>query len=155
METSKFIPKGYRHESFVRKPQMRKSNNFSPSKLKPRRHMMDPMGYKHDSSATKFDYKEHLATQQKLSVSALQKHIKLTHPKNVSDKSDADNWSIFEQIGSLTKGVCCVKRKISDVSYNLGLGASLQLLSLKAYIKLFFVLTIFSIAPAIILTSGD
>ena len=100
-ETSKMIPKGYRHESFVRRPQMRKANNFSPSKLKPRRHLMDPMGYKQDKSTTKMDYREHLANQQKLSVSALQKHIRLNHPKQVSDKSisDGDNWSFFEQIG--------------------------------------------------------
>lgn len=94
--------------------------------------------------------------QGQLSVSQLQKHIHATHPKRVNDKtSEYKNWSICENIGSLINLNCCTERKIYDVSKNLGLGPSLYLISLKAYIKLFFVLSLMCIPSIVVLMSGD
>ena len=50
---------------------------------------------------------------------------------------------------------CCVRRKILKIHKNLGLGASLYLLSLQAYINLFFVLSLLAIPSIVVLTSGN
>lgn len=58
-------------------------------------------------------------------------------------------------MGSLINWACCTQRKIPEVSGSIGLGPSLYLLSLKAYIKLFAVLSLLCIPSVVVLTSGD
>ena len=88
-----------------------------------------------DETALKQEYIDHLTAQSMLSVTALQNHIKDNHPKKVDEQTgEFRNWSICENIGNLINCTCCVKRKIPKVNKNLGAGASVFLLSLKAYI---------------------
>jgi hypothetical protein len=89
-------------------------------------------------------------------VAALEDHIKRHHPKKMGEEAgEYSNWSICENLSSLTNCGCCTKRKVPKVARNIGLGASLFLLSLKSYIRLFVVLTILSIPAAILLSSGN
>ena len=71
------------------------------------------------------------------------------------EAGEYSNWSICENLSSLTNCGCCTKRKVPKVTRNIGLGASLFLLSLKSYIRLFILLTILSIPAAILLSSGN
>ena len=133
--------------------------NISPSKEKVRRHTRKShkkIPEKVDMEQIKLEYIAHLRKQSRLSVAALQKHIVATHPKKIDEESgEHRNWSICENMGSLLNCGCCVKRKIHKVNKNVGLGASLYLLSLKAYIYLFLVLSILAIPSVMILTSGN
>ena len=65
------------------------------------------------------------------------------------------NWSICENLSSVTNCGCCMKRKIPKAAKNIGLGASLFLLSLKAYLRLFLVLSIMSVPACVLLASGN
>jgi hypothetical protein len=62
-----------------------------------------------------------------------------------SKKDQYEEWSIFEGIPALINFPCCMRRKITKFERSLGLGVSLFLMTLKAYIKLFALLTLFSI----------
>lgn len=78
------------------------------------------------------------------------------HPKKIDDKtSEYKNWSIFEDIGSLSNFNCCTERKIHQVNRSIGLGPSLFLISLKAYIKLFAVLSLLALPSVVVLMSGN
>jgi len=50
---------------------------------------------------------------------------------------------------------CCVKQKVSMVHECLGVGPSLYLLSLKSYIKVFFLVSILCIPQCLLLSSGN
>lgn len=103
----------------------------------------------------KKEYLQHLETQSKLSVAGLQKFILANHPKQVeSENQEYKNWSIWADLGLLTN-CCCINRKINKVNKSIGLGPSLFLLSLKAYMKLFFVLSVLAIPSIIVLASGN
>ena len=65
------------------------------------------------------------------------------------------NWSICENLSSVTSCGCCTKRKIPKAAKNIGLGPSLFLLSLKSYLRLFLVLSIMSVPACVLLASGN
>lgn len=91
-----------------------------------------------------------------LSVDRLRTHIWRNHPKKVDhEEEDYKNWSICENIGSLVAYACCVKRKISTFTKNLGPGPSLFVLSLKSYIRLFLALSVLCVPVCIVLVSGS
>jgi hypothetical protein len=71
------------------------------------------------------------------------------------EAGEYSNWSICENLSSLINCGCCTKRKIPKVTRNIGMGASLFLLSLKSYIKLFVLLSILSIPGCVLLSSGN
>lgn len=103
----------------------------------------------------RLDYLLHLERQSHLSVTALQKFINYNHPKKLDQETgDHRNWSICEEIGTMVQLNCFADRKILKVSKNVGLGASLFMLSLKAYIKLFFVMSVLAIPSMVVLSSG-
>lgn len=137
--------------------QIMNENQISPTKAKMRRHHQKSFKQVNKTQAMlRQEYLDHLEASSKLSVTALQNFIKENHPKKIDEATgEAKNWSICEEIGSLVQFGCCVKRKIPKVSRNMGLGASLYLLSLKSYVRLFFALSLLSIPSAIVLSSGN
>lgn len=109
-----------------------------------------------DTQKVKDDYLNQLKAQTELSVAALQKHIQSMHPKEKDWKTkQRSNWSMFQDMGSLSNCSCCIQRRIQKVSKSVGLGPSLYLLSLKSYIVLFFFLSLLSIPSIVVLASGD
>ena len=100
------------------------------------------------------DYINYLKQMSHLSATALKKHMKQTHPKKIHGDEYA-NWSICEDMSSLSNFNCCVKRRITKVQKSLGIGPSLYLLSLKSYIKLFTLISIIAVPKCLILSSGN
>ena len=94
----------------------------------------------------KHEYIQYLQQEMNLSAAKLQRHILQHHPVQMDSKKDHyEEWSIFQEIPALINFPCCMQRKITKLERSLGLGVSLFLMSLKAYIKLFALLTILSI----------
>jgi hypothetical protein len=50
---------------------------------------------------------------------------------------------------------CCIKKRVSKIQESLGIGPSLYLLSLKSYIRVFFLVSLLSIPQCILLSSGN
>ena len=134
---------------------------LSPSKNKARRHSRiafkkGMMGKEGELEQAQQEYQEELNNNGALSRAALIDHIQYNHPKyKDSETEEIENWSICENMGSLIICSCMTRRKIPKGSRSLGLGASLYLMSLKAYLKVFFVLSILAIPSCIILGSGN
>ena len=130
-----------------------------PNKVKARKHMRKSEKTKSgavDPQRAKQEYLEYLQFQSQLSAAALRKHILATHPKHVDEQTlQYRNWSICENLGSLINRSCCIQRRIHKINRSVGLGPSLYLLSLKAYILLFVILSLLSIPSIVVLTSGD
>lgn len=102
------------------------------------------------------EYEEHLVSEGNISRAALLDFIQYNHPKQKDAETDEyRNWSICESPSELVSCSCLTKRKVPKMARSIGLGASLFLLSLKAYLKLFLVLSIFAIPSCIILSSGN
>ena len=62
-------------------------------------------------------------------------HIRQNHP----NKTNEENWSIFESIGNL-KDYSSENDHIPKILKDIGLGASLYLLTLKSFARLFLIL---------------
>ena len=85
---------------------------------------------------------------QGLSLSALLNYIRQNHPK----KTNLEFWPILENTGSLFS---LGSAKIPKVLKDIGLGASLYLLTLKAFCVLFFIMSILNIPVFMIFNSGN
>lgn len=94
---------------------------------------------------TSFDFGENLG---KLSFQQLLNHIRQNHPK----KNNDENWAIGEPVGNLFH--FGRKRVIHSILKDIGLGASLYLLTLKQFIWFFFMLSIMNIPLLLIYNSG-
>jgi hypothetical protein len=94
-------------------------------------------------------YVSGIIRNSRLSLGKLNEHIYKHHPQ----KFDGQRYKDYSLCGSMPNlATCCQKRRVPRVSQNIGLGPSLFLISLKAYIKLIFVITLFSIPTQLILS---
>jgi len=82
-----------------------------------------------------------------LSLPALLNHIRQNHPR----LTNLEYWSIFESTGTLFN---LGQNEIPRVIKSIGLGASLYLLTLKAFCITFFVLTLINVPVFMIFNSG-
>ena len=89
-----------------------------------------------------------LEDENKLSVQSLKNHIRQNHPK----KTNEEDWPLLESISNLY--FFKSERKIPKVLNDIGLGASLYLLTLKAYTILFLILTIINIPIFLLYVNG-
>lgn len=116
-------------------------------------HENKPTPQKDPGLLIKEQFVQKLTKNMTLSAKKLQRHIYERHPRQMDAKKDHyDTWSIYESIPALINFPCCMKRKVTKIQRSLGLGASLYLMTLKAYIKLFVVVSILSV-PTILLVN--
>ena len=83
-----------------------------------------------------------------LSYQNLLNHIRQNHPK----KNNDENWPIGESIGNLFH--FGPTRVVPPILKDIGLGASLYLLTLKQFIWFFFVLSLLNMPLLLIFNSG-
>lgn len=87
-------------------------------------------------------------SDQEITYDKLKEHIKKNHPtKLVKEGDDADKiryFSIFESLGLLPIMMCCNK-KPSPLAQELGIGASLFLMTTRSLGTFFVILTIINI----------
>ena len=101
-------------------------------------------------NSAKTEFIENLKEEMNLSAAKLQRHIYQHHPIQMDARKDHyEEWSIFQGIPPLINCPCCMKRKINKLQRSLGLGLSLYLMTLKAYIKMFLLVSLLSI-PTIV-----
>ena len=81
-------------------------------------------------------------------MAQLKNHIRQNHPM----KSNDHKWSLLETTGSLVN--IKEKRKIPDLLKDIGLGASIYLLTLKAFAFLFIGLSILNIPVLWLYSNG-
>jgi hypothetical protein len=84
-----------------------------------------------------------------MSYKQLQNHVRQNHPM----KSNEENWSLNEDTGNLFNYT--QKRKIPKILKDIGLGASLYLLTIKSFIWYFLLMSILNIPLMILYMSGN
>ena len=93
--------------------------------------------------------------ERNLKAEKLRAHILNKHPKIFDDDlDDFENWSMLQDVGALCGDLCCSRKIIMRFTKNVGIGPSLFLLVLKAYIRLFIVLSFLCIPSCVVLSSG-
>jgi hypothetical protein len=93
----------------------------------------------------------YLENDESISYMKLQKHIQQNHPMN----EKGERFSIFESIGFLRCPCIQKNKEILHFSQQLGLGASLFLMTTKALAILFFVLSILNLPVMLIYFNGN
>ena len=94
------------------------------------------------------DIIERIEEEQELSVRQLKNHISQNHPMKTND----DGWPISEATGAFFSFEA--KRDIPECLKDIGLGASMYLLTLKSLGKIFFFLSIFNLPAMWVFYSG-
>ena len=94
------------------------------------------------------DIIERIEEEQELSVGQLKNHIRQNHPM----KTNEDPWPISVGTGAFFSFEA--KRNIPECLKDIGLGASMYLLTLKALGKIFFFLSIFNLPAMWVFYSG-
>lgn len=101
-------------------------------------------------------YLELVERETTLSADRLRNHINKNHPKKMDlDLEEYRDWSLCQNVGSLFANACFSKKKITAFIGNMGIGPSLFLMSLKAYLRLFLVLSVLAVPSCILLASGN